>query len=174
MKEKGYIHIYYGDGKGKTTAAAGLCVRAAGSGLRVWIVQFLKDGSTGERKVLEKLEEVTWEPGYPVTKFTFQMSPQEKEETKQQCCSLLEKVRREMEDYDVVVLDEVLYAVRSQLVEEQSLCAVMEAKPEYTELVLTGNYLSEALEERADYVTRMEKRKHPFDRGITARAGIEK
>ena len=174
MKEKGCIHIYCGDGKGKTTAAAGLALRAAGNGFRVYFVQFLKDGTSGEAGILKTLPGVVWNVGFPVKKFTFQMNEEELEQTRKACRKLLEQTASRLKEFDVAVLDEVLYALRTGLLEEGQVLEFLKNRPEHTEVVLTGNYLTSALEDAADYVTEMKKIRHPYDRGTAARKGIER
>lgn len=173
MKKMGCIHIYYGDGKGKTTAAAGLALRAAGRGLRVLFVQFLKDNDSGERKAMRQISNITCYQGRAEEKFVFQMSAEEKEQTRKYCESVLDNVTAEAENYDVIILDEVICAIQTMVLDEQKLLEIISRKPEATELVLTGNSPSEELLKRADYVTQMVKIKHPYDQGMIARKGIE-
>ena len=175
MKQLGYIHIYCGDGKGKTTTGMGLCARAAGSGLKVLIYQFMKDNSTCERKVLEQIPGITFENGLSREKFSFQMSPEEKQERKKyyesQFCRITEKARSEK--YDLLFLNEIIYTIRAGLFDETLLLSWLREKPEELEVVLTGQDPSPRLVEAADYVSEIRKKKHPFDQGIPARRGIE-
>ncbi len=172
----GLIHIYCGDGKGKTTAAVGLCVRAAGAGLRVLIFQFLKDNTSSERNILRFSENITVLDGPEEEKFSFQMTSAEKKERKTSYEEKLQEVTRKAVDekYDVLFLDEAIYAVRAGLLDETLLLDFLKKKPEKLEVILTGQEPSEALLEAADYVSEIRKIKHPFDRGIKARKGIEK
>lgn len=181
MKKKitdkpGLIHIYCGDGKGKTTAAVGQAVRAAGYGYRVLVYQFMKNNMSSERKVLEQLEQVICVSGPEQVKFSFQMTEEEKliclKENEEKLCEI-EKMIKEVH-YDLVFLDEAIYAVRAGLLGEEKLLSFMSEKPEETELVLTGNAPTERMTALADYVTELKKIKHPFDRGQTARDGIER
>lgn len=172
----GLIHIYCGDGKGKTTAAVGQAVRAAGYGYRVLVYQFMKNNMSSERKILEQLEQVTCVSGPEQVKFSFQMTEEEKliclKENEEKLCEI-EKMIKEVH-YDMIFLDEVIYAVRAGLLGEEKLLSFMSEKPKETELVLTGNAPTEQMVALADYVTELKKIKHPFDRGQTARDGIER
>ena len=172
----GLVHIYCGDGKGKTTCGMGLCARAAGFGYRVLIYQFMKDNSTSERRLLEQSENITFMDGLEHEKFSFQMTAQEKAERAALYEARLEAVIREAVSgqYDVLFLDEAVYAVRAGLLRESLLTDFLDSKPENLEVILTGRDPGEALCERADYISRIEKVKHPFDRQIPAREGIER
>lgn len=175
-KETGYIHIYCGDGKGKTTTGMGLCTRAAGYGYRVLIYQFMKDNKTSERKILEQIPNVTFVDGLEQEKFSFQMTPEEKSSRKayyeEQFSYITEKA--EVEDYDILFCDELIYTIRAGLFDENILISYLKRKPEHLEVILTGQNPSEALIQLADYVSEIRKIKHPFDKGLPARKGIEK
>lgn len=174
--EQGLVHIYCGDGKGKTTAAMGLCCRAAGAGLQVVICQFMKPNTTSERRVLEALPNVTFLNGLEQEKFSAQLSESEREERRGFYRELLEQAERtaRQQQADVVLLDEVLYAVGAGLLEEQAVMDFLDARLPGTEVLLTGRNPGPQLLARADYVSEVCKRKHPYDRGVTARAGIER
>lgn len=170
----GLIHIYYGDGKGKTTAAMGQAIRAAGFGYRVLVFQFLKNNNSSERNILESISNITCIQGREEEKFSFQMNEQEKEECRLYNKQKLNEIRELVLEYDVLILDEAVCAVGVGLLEEAVLVELLETKPENLEVVLTGHTITENLRNIADYVTEMRKVKHPFDKGIVARAGIEK
>lgn len=176
MTKTGLIHIYCGNGKGKTTTGMGLCARAAGFGYKVLIYQFMKDNSTSERAVLNLSENITFLEGLSKEKFSFQMTEQEKTERRafyeQQLHMVTQKAIQEQ--YDVLFLDEVIYTIRAGLLSEELLLDFLKNKPEHLEVILTGQDPSPALIEAADYVSEIQKRKHPFDKGIPARKGIEK
>lgn len=175
-KQTGCVHIYCGDGKGKTTTGMGLCVRAAGYGYRVLIYQFMKNNSTSERKILEKIPNITIVNGLECEKFSFQMTEEEKKERKEfyeSQFNLLVKMITE-ESYDVVFFDELIYTIGAGLFDEKLLLDFLKEKPEQLEVILTGQGPSPALTEAADYVSEIRKIKHPFDRGIPSRKGIEK
>ncbi len=175
-KNTGLIHIYCGDGKGKTTTGMGLCARAAGYGYRVLIYQFMKDNSTSERKMLELSENVTFIDGLSHEKFSFQMTPEEKEERRSYYAEQLRSVTQRAceEYYDVLFLDEVIYTIRAGLLDESLVLDFLRKKPANLEVILTGQDPSQALIEAADYVSEIRKVKHPFDQGIPARKGIER
>ena len=162
----GRIHVYYGDGKGKTTAAMGLVLRAAGSGLDVLMFQFLKDNSSSERIILEQIPNVTCLPGKDRVKFVSKMNADEK-------ARLKDEIIKFCGPFDVLVLDEILCAVQLGVLSEEKLVEFLEHKPRGLEIVLTGHVVSDKVLELADYVTEIRKVKHPYDQGITAREGIE-
>lgn len=170
----GLIHIYCGEGKGKTSAALGLALRAAGAGIKVLFVQFLKDGSSSEISMLERLGiETACCPD--IRKFVFQMTEEERRQGGEEYSRLLSAAvsRCREEGFGLLVLDEVLPACRLGLVPEEALMDFLRSKPSELEVVLTGREPSPALLELADYVTEMKKLRHPYDRGIQARKGIE-
>ena len=169
------LHLYFGDGKGKTTAAMGLAVRAAGQGRKVLIGQFLKTNTTGEFDSLRKLENVVLALGEPVAGLTMGMSDAEREEEKARQRRNFERIcaRVEEEKPDVIVLDEFLVAEHLGYLDSERAAAFVEAWLENAEVVLTGRWASEALMARADEATEMVKRKHPYDAGVMARRGIE-
>ena len=175
-KETGCIHIYYGDGKGKTTTGMGLILRAAGYGYRVLLYQFMKDNKTSERKILERVENITILDGLEQEKFSFQMTPEEKEERKRFYGEQFQKVTglAVSDDYDVLFMDETIYAISAGLLDEELVLNFLKTKPEKLEVLLTGNYPGEEILKLADYVSEIKKVKHPFDRGMRARKGIEK
>ena len=174
-KEPGCIHIYCGDGKGKTTAAMGLCVRAAGCGYRVLVNQFMKDLHSGERRILETIPEVTLMPAPEKITFSFRMSGQEKEAAKKENADRLLAISEMVQSnqYDVLLLDEAVYAVSAGLLDEQQLLSFLKEKPESLEVILTGRNPGDELLALADYVSEIRKIKHPFTRGLKARRGIE-
>lgn len=175
MREQGLVHIYCGNGKGKTTAAMGLALRALGQGNQVVIVQFLKKRATGEIKILEQMERIHLFRGKAGDHFTSAMTPEEKKSTKE----IHEKNFASAQQLiasgkcDILVLDEILDAVAKDMFEEERLCSFLKHRPSSLEVILTGREASSAVRKYADYITRMEKERHPFDRGISAREGIE-
>lgn len=172
----GLIHIYCGNGKGKTTTGMGLCARAAGYGYQVLIYQFMKNNKTSERKILEAVENITWINGLDQEKFSFQMTEEEKAQRRIFYGEQLKRVTKEAEtgDFDVLFLDECIYAIRSGLLDESLLLDFLDHKPEKLEVILTGQGPDEELIKRADYVSEICMRKHPFEKGIPARPGIER
>lgn len=170
---KGYIHIYCGDGKGKTTAAVGLAVRACGAGWRVVFAQFLKGPDSAERLALGKLPGITLARVPESVKFTFQMDAAEKDQAALFCAEQLKEAFELAQNADLLILDEAFGAVSSGLLEETSLLEAIQKKPEGLELVMTGRNPGERILQTADYISEIIKRKHPFDEGVTARKGIE-
>lgn len=172
---KGLIHIYCGDGKGKTTAAVGLGVRACGSGKRVLMAQFLKGNTSGERKALAQLPGFRLIPGPETVKFTFQMTPQELEDARQRFEAMLQTAMEiaSQEKYDLLILDEVFGAISSGVLRAETVLRLLQNKPEPLEAVLTGRDPAPEFVELADYVSEIKKIKHPYDKNIPARRGIE-
>lgn len=175
-KTTGCIHIYCGDGKGKTTCGMGLCARAAGYGYKVLIYQFMKDNSTSERKLLEQSPQITFMDGLPCEKFSFQMTAAEKEQRRAYYEEQFRRVTAlaAAECCDVLFLDEIIYTIRAGLFDETLLLEYLKEKPARLEIILTGQSPSAELVAASDYVSEICKRKHPFDRGLAARRGIER
>ena len=175
IMEKGLIHIYCGDGKGKTTAATGLAVRCAGAGGSVLWFQFLKRDISGERVSLAQLNNVTLISGYDKMKFTFQMT----EEEKQKAAGFYSDTLKNIKDmvltgnYDMLVLDETFGAINSEMISEDAIVDLLEHKPEGLEVVMTGREPSLRIMEYADYISEIKKIKHPYDKGIQSRRMIE-
>lgn len=170
----GLLHLYCGNGKGKTTAAVGLSVRCAGAGGRVVFAQFFKDGSSSELAVLERLPEVR----VLVCRERFGFYKRMTEETRARAKAaytelLLSAVAAAREGAELLVLDEAVSALNHGMIPEEDLLAFLDRRPEGLEVVLTGREPPEALQQRADYITEMVKRRHPFDRGVAARKGVE-
>lgn len=172
----GLIHIYCGDGKGKTTAAVGLAVRCAGRGNKVLLVQFLKSRDSGELYSLAKLPDIEVLRGKESKKFTFQMNEEEKHALLIEHNKMFEQVLAKIKNggYSLLILDEVIGALNAKVFEMPKLIEFLRHKPENLEVVLTGRNPAPELVEIADYVSEMRKVKHPMDKGIMAREGIEK
>lgn len=172
----GLIHIYCGDGKGKTTAAVGLAVRCAGRGNKVLLVQFLKSRDSGELYSLAKLPDIEVMRGKESKKFTFQMNEEEKHTLLIEHNKMFEQVLAKIKNggYSLLILDEVIGALNAKVFEMPKLIEFLRHKPENLEVVLTGRNPAPELVEIADYVSEMRKIKHPMDKGIMAREGIEK
>ena len=170
---KGLVHIYCGDGKGKTTTCVGLTVRAAGSGKKVLFYQFLKNNSSSERSILEKQPGINVVSGKELQKFTFQMNEEELKELRDYNNEMLDNLFEMAKDYDMLVLDESVYSIDKDLLDETKLIEHLEKKPFALEVVLSGRNPSERLIDHADYVSEIRKVKHPFDQGISSRIGIE-
>jgi len=169
---KGYVQVYTGNGKGKTTASIGLAVRAAGAGLNVYIVQFLKKGNYSEIKALEKFKNITIEQ-YGLGKFV-KGKPSDEDVAAGaagylKLCDILRENK-----YDVVIAEEANVAVMCNLISEKKLLELIDMKPENIELLITGRGATDAVIEKADLVTEMKEIKHYYKQGVTARVGIEK
>lgn len=173
-EQKGYVHLYCGDGKGKTTCSMGLLVRAAGSGKKILLHQFMKNNSSSERKIISGIPNVTILPGDEKVVFTFRMTKEEKDAKKAENDAIIDKISSMMKDYDMVILDEVLYAIKNGVLSEDVVLKMLDNRPKNVEIVLSGRDPSESMIERADYVSEIKKIKHPFDQGIKSRIGIEK
>lgn len=171
--KRGYIQVYTGNGKGKTTAALGLALRAAGAGLKVFIIQFIKKRRCSEHKALERFSDL----------ITIKQSGTGFLKTGRRTRGEIEaahKGLKEVEEviqsrkYDVVILDEINVATHYGLIEVDELLKILDLKPSGVEIILTGRYADERVIERADLVTEMKKIKHYRDAGVKARSGIER
>ena len=196
----GCVHVYCGDGKGKTTAAVGLAVRMAGSGGRVVTARFLKKDDSGEVASLRLIPGITVIPSRKTFGFTWQMTEEQREEAAAYYGELLEEAfceaERELESWGekitgekiqgektkagdalcpsvLLVLDEVCAAVNSGLLSEQAVLDRLDRRPDGLEVVMTGRDPKGSFVSRAAYVTEMKKIAHPYDCGTAARKGIE-
>lgn len=165
-------HINYGNGKGKTTAALGIALRMIAHGKRVLFVSFLKDGTSGEVRVLQSYEKVkVLYKAMPKT-FLFQMEETEKAKTLEEQRSLYEEARTHFAQYDYIVLDEVLDAFVLQVITEDELLQDINTYRD-KEIVMTGRMPSEKLMQQADYLNEFVSHRHPYEKGIAARSGVE-
>lgn len=172
----GKIHIYTGDGKGKTTAALGLAIRAAGHNKKVGIIYFDKGGMLyGERHILPQIKnidfwvtgKVRFRPGKP---FRFSVTDGDKQEVQRG----LDIVRGLFsKKHDLIIMDEINSCVGLKMVSKEQILKLLDKKPKQMELVMTGRYCPSVLKQRADLITEMKKVKHYFDSGTPARKGIE-
>ncbi len=171
----GLIHLYTGDGKGKTTAAIGLCVRAAGAGMKVVFAQFMKGRDTSELKSLCNIE------GISVVRDNADLGWFKKGDAEQakKYTDVHNNILDEIETLimndqcDLLVLDEVTYPYNFEIIDRGRVEAIIAGKGKEIEIVLTGRDAPQFMIEAADYVTEMKKIKHPYDKGIDARLGIE-
>lgn len=172
--KRGYVQVYTGNGKGKTTAALGLALRAAGAGLRVFIIQLMKEYPYSELQSLKALgDRITIEQSGDDAFVYRNELPSEAQKAKAKAA--LDRAVEVMTsgDYDVVVLDEACVAIYFRLITEDDVLAVLDARPDNVELVLTGRYCPEAIQARADLVSEMREVKHYYEAGVLARKGIE-
>lgn len=172
--QKGMLHLYIGDGKGKTTASVGLAVRATGAGKRVLFLQFLKGRPSGEVAALSTLGVQVFRTE-AVKKFFSHMNEEEKALCTECCTALFRKGLAAIQSgtHDLVIMDELLDAFGLNILEEAPLLAALVERAAPVEVVLTGRNPSEALIQAAGYITEMKAVRHPFTKGISARCGIE-
>ena len=169
------IHAYYGDGKGKSTAAAGAALRAAGNRMRVMYVQFLKTENTGERRALQSSDGINLTSCPLELKFTYEMDDRERQQVSMMYRGIFEcAVSITLSDhYDMIVLDEVFDVINEGMLSESSVFEFISNAPNNIEIIMTGRKPPKRFIDAADYVTEFKKHKHPYDRGIQARKGIE-
>ena len=172
-KKRGYTQVYTGNGKGKTTAAIGLAIRAAGAGLKVYIAQFIKMGDYSEIKALKRLSDSITVEQFGLGRFTKGKPDPEDIEAAQEG---LKKVRSIMDsdEYNIIIMEEANVAVMLGLFAVQDLLKIIINKPDDKELVITGRGASPRIIESADLVTEMKDIKHYYKIGVRARVGIEK
>jgi cob(I)alamin adenosyltransferase len=174
--KNGLVHIYTGDGKGKTTASIGLGMRALGRGFKVLMVQFLKGNETGEMFSLKKHEpDFFFYSGIAEKKFTWEMNEGELESCKANQNKNFEFAKKELESgkWDMVILDEILAAVNAGMIDLNQLKQLVEERPKHIELIITGRDAPPELIELADYVSEIKEIKHPMTKGVKPRQGIE-
>lgn len=165
------IHIYTGEGKGKTTAALGLALRAAGAGFNVFIGQFLKGKDYSELKSLRKIKNIKVEQMGTRCFIKKSPSPRDIVLAEKGLSRIKEMIKSG--EFDVIILDEVNIAIRLNVLKLKDVLDVVRRCPDCVELVLTGRCAPESLRKCADYVTEMKEIKHPFRKKITGRRGIE-
>jgi len=172
--KQGFVQIYTGNGKGKSTAALGQAVRAAGFGLKTYIAQFMKEYPYNELNSLKQLSEWITIEQFGGDEFVYKKElPGEEELAKAK--KGLQTAREKMlsGEYDIIILDEAIVATYFKLIETKDIVEFIKIKPENVELILTGRYCPEELIELADLVTEMKEVKHYYQKGITSRRGIE-
>lgn len=172
----GLVQVYCGKGKGKTTAAIGQGIRAIGQGMKVIMIQFLKSSLTGELPILKQLE-----PDFKVFRFEkprdffWNLNDEEKKELKNEVLNGLNFAKKVLDtgECDILILDEILAVIHNNLITEKEICDLLDHKPKGMEVILTGRHLTEAIKERADYISEIQEERHPLSEGIEARKGIE-
>lgn len=171
---KGYIQIYTGNGKGKTTAAIGQAVRAAGFGLKSYIAQFMKEYPYNELTSLTNLSEWITIQQFAGDEFVYKKSlPDEEEIRKAELGLKIAMENMRSGNYDLIILDEALVAIYFKLITTEHVLKFFENKPDDVELILTGRYAPPELIQKADLVTEMKEVKHYYQQGVTSRKGIE-
>jgi cob(I)alamin adenosyltransferase len=169
----GYVQVYTGNGKGKTTAALGLALRAAGAGLRVFIAQFVKGMPYSELKAFERFTDLITIQQYGTGCFiTGGPTPGDCEAARRGLAEVTSIISEG--SHDVVILDEINIATHYEMLSIPEVLNLIDSRPPGVELVLTGRYADERILERADLVTEMRERKHYYQQGVEARTGIEK
>ncbi|AGA69526.1 cob(I)alamin adenosyltransferase [Desulfitobacterium dichloroeliminans LMG P-21439] len=172
--ERGLVQIYTGDNKGKTTAALGLTLRAVGHGFHVFILQFMKGRQDyGELQGLKRLE-----PECQIEQFGLPGWVHKGQAKEADCLEALKGLERARElitsgEWDIVILDEIINAIWFELIPEELVLDLLEAKPGHVEIIMTGRNASSTLIDKAHLVTEMVSIKHPYELGIQARKGIE-
>lgn len=171
----GLIHCCCGDGKGKTTSALGLALRFAGAGGRVYIVQFLKGAESGELKILDQLDGITVLRNEKDLGFVFQMTEEQKAQCRKMHNENLDKALASVRSGQcgMLILDELTYAYDMDLIDKKLIEELIIQKPEPLELIITGRDPAPLFTDNADYISEIKAVKHPFDKGIPARRGIE-
>jgi len=173
--EKGYVQVYTGDGKGKTTAALGLTLRAVAHGIKSYIAQFMKGQDYGELHVIrERLGDLITIEQFGTPRFV--KTGQISDEDYQLAQRALEKVKEALfeKDYKIVIMEEANVAMYMGLLDKKEVLEIIKNKPEGKELILTGRYAPQEIIDAADLVTEMREVKHYYQKGVMARPGIEK
>ncbi len=173
--ETGFVHSYHGEGKGKTTAAVGLAVRAAGAGMHVLFVQLMKNGASSELAVLRGIDKIEVHTIKNTYGFTWNMRDDDRIKLRAKndraVRALIKAVKEET--HQMVVIDELMAAYQGGFVDKEAVLSLIQLCKGTTELVLTGRNPAKELLERADYITQLRNERHPYEKGIDARAGIE-
>lgn len=177
----GQVHVFYGNGKGKTTSALGTALRACGNGYNVHLVQFMKNGASSlEEQIPGEIKALAQFSSFSFKRFGvgnwYVQNKSDKTEHEQNVKQTFDHVKESLknQNYDIVVADEILYAVQLGLLEEEKVIELIKTKPKNKELILTGSHQPfPNIFELADLVTEIKKIKHPYDKGILARKGIE-
>jgi cob(I)alamin adenosyltransferase len=171
--ETGLVQVYTGNGKGKTSAAFGLALRAIGRGLNVYVIQFIKGGfDYGELHAIKGFPNLTLK-AFGRGKFVTTRPPEKEDIQLAEKALQLAKEAVESRKYDIVILDEISVALKLELISLEEVLKIVKNKPTTVELVLTGRDAPDELIQAADLVTEMKEVKHPFHKGLKARKGIE-
>ncbi len=173
MEQKGLIHVYCGDGKGKTSAAIGLMIRAAGRNRRILFVRFLKTEDSGELRILDHLPQIRRMRMPESVGFYWTLTQEEKERMKEDYGRIWKQIQQQAGDFDVLVLDEFAAAFGYGLIPQDEAIGFLREKPSHLEVVLTGRNPDERILDLADYISEIRGVRHPFEQGIPAREGIE-
>jgi cob(I)alamin adenosyltransferase len=170
---KGYVHVYTGNGKGKTSAALGLAIRAAGAGQKVFIAQFIKMGDFSEIKALKRFSDLITVEQFGLGRFVKgRPSPEDIEAARKGLAKI--KSILSSGEYRIVIMEEANVAAKLELFSVQDLLDIVSIKPKAVELIITGRGADPRIIEKADLVTEMKEIKHYYQKGVPARVGIEK
>ena len=170
--EKGYIHVYTGNGKGKTTSAIGLGIRASGAGYKVYMLQFMKGRKYSELVTIDKIKNFSYSQ-HGRDEFVNKKNPEQIDiDLAKEGFDHAKKLVKS-EKYDMIILDEINVAVDFNLIKLNDVLDLVETKPKGLELVLTGRYANKEFVKIADYVTEMLEIKHPYQQGVEARKGCD-
>ena len=169
---QGYTHIYTGNGKGKTTAALGMALRAAGNGMQVFVAQFVKGKTYSEVHAVRELLPTVTLVQYGREAFIHGQPGEADIEVARQGMQEVERIV-DSGSYDLIILDEICIALYFKLIDEARIIRLIEQKPAKTELILTGRYAPQSLMDKADLVTEMQEVKHYYQQGVQARKGFE-
>lgn len=169
------VHIYCGDGKGKTSAAVGSAIRFVGHDGKVLFCQFMKSGNSGELSILNTIPNITVQNPYKIKKFSFDMTEEEKKETAKGYLKQFNELVRLLnnEKYGMVVMDEIMSCISCGFISTERIIEFLENRSQNIEVIMTGRNPDKNLIKYADYVSEICKVKHPYDEGIIARKGIE-
>lgn len=173
--KEGYVQVYTGNGKGKTTAAMGLAFRATGDGMEVKVVQFLKSWKTGELESAKRFDNLEILRFEKVKGFTWELNEEELAQLKSEVRVGFDFVKGLVENRgcDILILDEVMASISGGFIGEDEIVELIEKKPKDMELILTGRNVPEKIMEKADLITEMREIKHYYKKGVPAREGIE-
>ena len=169
----GLVHIYCGDGKGKTSSAVGLSMRALGSGMSVGFCQFFKNGSSGEIKILKTLEQCTYiqpEKSFPLF---MNMTESQKVDAKNYYAEYFNSALQQAKNFDLLVFDEIISTCNFGMLDIDYVLKSLQSIKDHCEIILTGRNPEQKLLAIADYICEIKNVRHPFDNGIHARKGIE-
>ncbi|EGT3616417.1 cob(I)yrinic acid a,c-diamide adenosyltransferase [Clostridium perfringens] len=173
--KEGYVQVYTGNGKGKTTAAMGLAFRAAGDGMEVKVIQFLKSWKTGELEAAKKFENLEILRFEKVKGFTWELNEEQLAQLKLEVRVGFDFVKDLIKnrECDILILDEIMATISAGFIEEDEIIELIDKKPKDMELILTGRNVPEKIMDKADLITEMKEIKHYYKKGVPAREGIE-
>jgi cob(I)alamin adenosyltransferase len=174
LLDKGYVQVYTGNGKGKTSAALGIALRAAGAGYKTLIVQFMKNFPYSETKALEKFSDKIKIEQWIGDKFVIKRQPPSEDELNE-AEKALKRVKHALrsEEFDIIIMDEICVSVYFKLYDKNRILEIVRTKPAGKELILTGRYCPEEIIAAADLVTEMKEIKHYYEQGVLSRKGID-